>query len=64
VIEERANEILEMLNFSNTRIYIAGYAQVKENLDKAFSKILGSKEKWNTKKAELIAEKKWAEVIY
>ena len=33
-------------------------------LNKAFVNILGSKEKWETRKAELIAGKKWAEVIY
>ncbi len=63
-IEDRAEEILEMLGMANTYIYVAGYEKVKENLDKAFSKIMGSKEKWNTRKAELIAGRKWAEVIY
>ncbi|MCA6074031.1 ferredoxin-NADP reductase [Fulvivirga sedimenti] len=63
-IEGRAEEILEMLGMANTYIYVAGYEKVKENLDRAFSKIMGSKEKWKTRKAELIAGKKWAEVIY
>ncbi|MCS4435200.1 ferredoxin-NADP reductase [Aquiflexum gelatinilyticum] len=63
-IEERAEEVLEMLSFSNTYIYIAGYEKVKENLNKAFINIMGSKEKWENRKAELIAGKKWAEVIY
>jgi ferredoxin--NADP+ reductase len=53
-----------MLNYTNTYIYIAGYAMVKQMLDKAFSNILGSDEKWATRKAELIAGKKWAEVLY
>lgn len=63
-IEERAEEVLEMLSYSNTYIYIAGYEKVKENLNKAFINIMGSKEKWENRKAELIAGKKWAEVIY
>ncbi len=63
-IEERAAEIVEMLNQTNTYLYVAGYEKVKGMLDKAFSKILGSKEKWETRKAELVAGKKWAEVIY
>jgi len=63
-LEERATEIVEMLGKANTHIYVAGYEKVKENLDKAFAKIMGSKEKWNTRKAELIAGRKWAEVIY
>ncbi|MBK9013822.1 MAG: ferredoxin-NADP reductase [Saprospiraceae bacterium] len=63
-IEGRAAEIVEMLNQTNTRIYVAGYDKVKAMLDKAFANILGSKEKWEIRKAELIAGGKWAEVIY
>ncbi len=63
-IEGRAAEILEMLNHTNTHIYVAGYDKVKAMLDKAFANILGSKEKWETRKAELMAGGKWAEVIY
>jgi ferredoxin--NADP+ reductase len=63
-IEDRAEEIVEMLKQTNTYVYVAGYEKVKENLDRAFANILGSKEKWATRKAELIAGDKWAEVIY
>lgn len=63
-IEGRAEEILKLLSQANTYVFVAGYDKVNENLNKAFSKILGSKEKWETRKAELIAGKKWAEVIY
>jgi len=63
-IEERAADILELLNQANTHIYVAGYDKIRDLLDKAFSNILGSKEKWQTRKAELIAGKKWAEIIY
>ena len=63
-IEERAAEILEMLSFTNTYIYVAGYEKISEILNKAFIRIMGSKEKWENRKAELIAGKKWAEVIY
>ncbi len=63
-IEERAEEIFEMLSLANTYVYVAGYQKVKDKLDKAFATILGSKIKWETRKAELVAGKKWAEVIY
>ena len=63
-IEDQASEILEMLSQTNTHIYVAGYEKVHEMLNKAFSNILGSEEKWATRKAELVAGKKWAEVIY
>ena len=63
-MEERASEIKEMLNKANTYVYVAGYEKIRAQLDKAFSNILGSPENWQTRKAELIAGKKWAEVIY
>lgn len=63
-IEERAAEIVEMLSQANTYIYVAGYEQIMGMLNKAFANILGSKEKWETRKAELVAGKKWAEIIY
>ncbi len=63
-IEDRAAEILEMLSRANTYIFVAGYHKIKDMLDKAFINIMGSKEKWEIRKAELIAGKKWAEIIY
>jgi ferredoxin--NADP+ reductase len=63
-IENRAADIVEMLSHANTYIYVAGYEKTREVLDKAFSNILGSKEKWATRKAELVAGSKWAEIIY
>ena len=64
IIENRASEIMEMLSQTNTYIYVAGYEKIEEMLDTAFSSILGTKEKWNLRKAELVAGKKWAEIIY
>jgi ferredoxin--NADP+ reductase len=63
-IEQRSEEILEMLSSTNTYVYVAGYEKVSDKLDKALSNILGSKEKWETRKAELKAGKRWAEIIY
>lgn len=63
-IEDRATEILDMLSHSNTYIYVAGYEKIRDVMNKAFSNILGSEDKWATRKAELIAGKKWAEIVY
>ena len=63
-IEDRAADILEMLSHANTYIFVAGYETVEVVLEKSFSRILGSEEKWKNRKAELVAGKKWAEVIY
>ena len=64
MIEGQAEEIREMLSKNNTYIYVAGYDKILTQLDNAFSNIIGSKEKWETRKAELKAGKKWAEIIY
>lgn len=63
-LEDRAEDIFELLNRTNTYIYVAGYEQINDMLNKAFSKIMGSEEKWMTRKAELVAGKKWAEILY
>ncbi len=63
-IESRTEEILEMLNKVNTRIYVAGYEKIYEQLDRAFSTILGSFGAWQVRKAELIAGNRWREIIY
>lgn len=64
IIEDRANEILDLLKSTNTYIYVAGYEKIRDKLDKAFATIMGSEEKWAIRKAELLAGEKWAEVIY
>ena len=63
-IKEHSAEILSLLAQGNTYVYVAGYEKVREVMDKAFAIMLGSKEKWKTRKEELIAGKKWAEIIY
>jgi len=63
-LENQSAEILDMLAQANTHIYIAGYEKLKPLLEKAFVNIIGSKEKWQTRKQEMIAGKKWAEIIY
>jgi ferredoxin--NADP+ reductase len=63
-IEDRSEEILDMLSLLNTYVYVAGHDRVKKGLDEAFSTVMGSEKKWKTRKAELIAGKKWVELIY
>ncbi|MER3318345.1 MAG: hypothetical protein RIB79_08630 [Allomuricauda sp.] len=63
-LEEQTKELKELLSMSNTYIYVAGYENILDKLNKAFSKILGSEEQWRLRKAELIAGRKWAEIIF
>lgn len=63
-VEDRADEILEMLEYQHTYVYIAGHEKVKHNLEQTFAKMMGSEEKWAERKAELMEDKKWVELIY
>lgn len=63
-IVKHGEEIVDALSKNNTHIYVAGYEKVLGNLHRAFSEIMGSEDKWLSRKAELIAGKKWHEVIY
>lgn len=64
IVEKEAVELREMLKLANTYVYVAGFESIKANLEKAFSNIMGSNDKWNIRKAELVAGNKWAEIIY
>jgi len=61
---EREADVWEMINNPKTHVYIAGLESIKETLDKAFTKMAGSADHWENKKAELIADLRWTELIY
>jgi ferredoxin--NADP+ reductase len=63
-LEERAEEVWKMVIDPNTYVYVAGQEKIKDMLDRAFVKMAGTKEKWERRKAELKAGKRWTEVIY
>jgi ferredoxin--NADP+ reductase len=63
-IEDRADEIWEMLNDEHTYVYIAGQKRIRDALDRIFSGMSGSKEGWENRKQELIEEERWVELLY
>lgn len=63
-LEKHKREVWKMLRDPETYVYIAGIEALREMLDKTFEKMAGSKEKWERRKAELIAGKRWFEIIY
>ncbi|MBT8444045.1 MAG: ferredoxin-NADP reductase, partial [Gammaproteobacteria bacterium] len=63
-IEERAGEIRDMLDDRHTYVYVAGLHAVRDHLDALFSDMCGSEEKWAKKKAELIEQERWVELVY
>lgn len=49
---------------SKNHVYVAGIESISAMLDKAISKMAGSQAKWARRKAELVAGKRWVELIY
>lgn len=63
-LEQHSKEVWKMILDPETYVYVAGLEKIREMLDKAFIKMAGSEEKWKQRKAELVAGKRWAELIY
>lgn len=63
-LAERAEEIRDMLEGSETRVYVAGREDMKPALDTAFTSIIGDAERWQRRKAELVAGGRWVELLY
>jgi ferredoxin--NADP+ reductase len=63
-LEERAEEVWNMMNSPKTYVYIVGQEKIRDMLDNVFGKMADSPEKWARKKAELVAGKRWVEIIY
>ena len=63
-IEDRADEISNLLSDERTYVYVAGQRRIHEALDTLFSNMSGSEEGWARKKAELIAQGRWVELLY
>jgi ferredoxin--NADP+ reductase len=63
-IEERAEEIWKMISEGHTHVYVAGLEPIRDTLDKLFANLCGSEQVWQKKKAELIEQGRWAELLY
>ena len=63
-IEDRSEEILNMLNDEHTYVYVAGLVPIRDSLDKLFGNMVGSPESWSKKKAELMDAGRWVELLY
>jgi len=63
-LDDRAEEILEILTNKNGYIYIAGRLDILAVLDKVFCAISGSAEQWREIKSGLVKEGRWIELTY
>lgn len=62
--ESRAEDLWAMMVDSHTHVYLAGLESIRNELDIEFAKIAGSTEKWLNRKAELMADQRWNELLY
>lgn len=63
-ISENKTEVWDMICSHKTHVYVAGIEAIEDILEKTFSNIAGSKDKWQKRKAELMAGGRWNELIY
>ncbi len=63
-LEERSEEILNMLDDEHTYVYVAGLVPIRDALDKVFANMLGSADSWAKKKANLKEAGRWVELLY
>ncbi len=63
-IAERGEELWGMLSDAKPSVYVAGLEKMKSELDAVFATLAGSEKKWQRRKAELTAGKRWVELLY
>lgn len=63
-IRERGEEVWKMLSDAKTYVYVAGLEEVSGALDKVFEEIADSPEQWSRRKAEMVAGRRWVELLY
>lgn len=63
-IEARAEELWAQLEKANTCVYLAGLEPMRAELEKVFEDLAGSRERWQRRKAELMAGGRWVELLY
>jgi ferredoxin--NADP+ reductase len=63
-ITERGDELWTLLGDAKTYVYVAGLEKMRAELDKVFATLAGSKDKWERRRAELMAGQRWVELLY
>jgi ferredoxin--NADP+ reductase len=63
-LQERGEELWAMLSDAKTYVYVAGLEKMLGELDAVFATLAGSPEKWSRRKAELMAGRRWVQLVY
>ncbi len=63
-LKQHGSAIWSMLSEAKTYVYVAGIEKMLAELDVVFAGIAGSAEKWSRRKAEMMAGRRWVELVY
>lgn len=63
-IEDRADEILNLLSDEHTHVYVAGQKRIRDEMDALFARVCGSMAGWTKIKDELVERGRWVELLY
>lgn len=63
-LRQHEKAVWALLRDPDTYVYIAGHHSVMGPLEKVFSEMAGSAQRWQRRKAELQAGGRWAELLY
>jgi ferredoxin--NADP+ reductase len=63
-LQKRADEIWQLLQQSNTYVYLAGLEKIRDQLHEVFANIAGDPRRWERRHAELMAGERWVELLY
>lgn len=61
---ERGAELWRMLDAGKTYVYVAGLKKMSKGLDGIFARLAGGEAAWAERKAELISNNRWTELLY
>jgi ferredoxin--NADP+ reductase len=61
---DRGEELWRLLSDPKTYVYLAGLEQIRDQLDTVFVQLAGKIDRWQRRKAELVAGNRWVELLY
>lgn len=63
-LEQNAAEVWEMIQRRNTRVFVAGTANMLDTVEAAMIQLAGSAENWRAARARLASSGRWSDVLY
>lgn len=63
-IAQHETEVWELLEDPATHVYVAGLTDVAEAFEEALARLAGGSEAWAQRKAKLVADGRWMELLY